>query len=170
MVALSTLSLLGLKSHTLPKYTVSCPRTPSPRPSTDSLDHHLSSGRKHISVVSWFSLAKRPSSRPVQLQSQPHSKPWQAIRVARGQQPAVRTAVTAASQCARRHLVAVSDNSYFSALRSSPHSGCCGAGGGFDSRSRQRQSRVTLCVVLPSPSRQDCRKTTADQSRPSQGP
>lgn len=127
------ISLLGFKSHTLPKYTVSCPRTPSPRPSTDSLDHHLSSGRKHISVVSWFSVAKRPSSRPVQLQSQPHRNPWQAIRVARGQQPAVRTAVTVASQCARRHLVAVSDNSQFSALRSSPHSGCYGARGGFES-------------------------------------
>jgi hypothetical protein len=166
----SNINLLGFKSHTLPKYTVSCLRTHSPRPSIDSLDHHLSSGRKHISVVSWFSVAKRPLSRPVKLQSQPHINPWRAIRIARGRQRAARTTATVTSQCARRHLVAVSNNREFSALRRSPHSGCCTAGGGFDPRSGQRQSRVPLCVVLPGPCGQHRRKTTAGQSRPSQGP
>lgn len=124
---------------------MSCFRTPSPRPSTHSLDHHISSGRKHISVVSWFSVAKRPSPRPVKLQSQPSESPAANSRRHELQR--------LWPQCARGHLVAVSDSSQFSALRSSPHSGSCTAGGGFNSRSAQRQSRVPLCVVVPSPCR-----------------
>jgi hypothetical protein len=147
---------------------VSCLRTPSPRRSLDSLDH-FSSGRKHIGVVSWFRVAKRSSSRPVKLQSQSHCNPWRAIRVACGRQPAARSAATVASRSARRHLLAVSDNSQFSAARSSPHRGCCTAGGGFDPRSGQRQSRVPVRVVLPNPCGQHRTKTTASQSRPSQG-
>ena len=146
---------------------MSCLRTPSPRSSIDSLDHHLSSGRKHIGVVSWFSVAKSSSSRPVKLQSQPHCNPWRDIRVACGRQPAARTAATVASRSARRHLVAVGENSQLSAARSSPHSGCCAAGGGFDPRSGQRQSRVPVRVVLPSPCGQQ--RATAphkDHSRP----